>query len=144
MNISKPYAQTSWIVRIATVCFMPLLVSLSATGSDSRVLTLTKDFPWPFLVEEVGSERHDLLPGAADMDNTTLRTVQVVSADASPESYVRIRYKSAIYDDRSTANRDYEALIAKTDRAERQEWSIVLQAQNDLHWLQSECAVTSA
>ena len=57
---------------------------------------------------------------------------------------MRIQYKNAVYDDRNAANRDYEALIAKTDRAERQGWSIVLQAQNDLHWLQSACTVTSA
>ncbi|MDJ0956215.1 MAG: hypothetical protein QNI91_05150 [Arenicellales bacterium] len=144
MKISKLLEKPVWIVGIVTACFMPLLVALAASGPDSRVLDLTKDFPWEFLVEEMGSERHDLLPGAVHMDNATLRTVQTVNAGASAESYVRIQYKNAMYDNRDVANQDYEKLIAKTDRPDRQVWSIVLQARRDLHWLQSECAATGA
>ena len=144
MIISKLLIRLAWIAGIAAACFMPLLVALAASGSDSRVLDLTKDLPWEFLVEEMGSERHDLLPGAANMDNATLRTVQTVNTGTSLEFYLRIQYMSAIYGDRDTANQDYETLIAETDRPDRQGWSIVLQAQNDLHWLQSQCAATDA
>ena len=142
MRNSKPLVRPDWIVGIALACFMPLLAALAASGPDSRMLDLTKDFPWKFLVEEMGTNRHELLPGATNMDNATLRTVEVVDTSTSPESYVRIQYNNAIYGDRNVANQDYETLIANTDRPDRQGWSIVLQAQKDLHWLQSECAAT--
>ena len=126
-------------------CIVLLLLSLSAVGSDNRLLELTKDFPWEFLVEQTESERHDLLPGAASVDNITLRTVQMVKADASDESYIRIQYKSANYGDLDTANVDYEKLIAKTDQTDLgEEWNIVLQARNDLHWLRAECAMPNS
>lgn len=142
MRISKLLVRPAWIAGIAAASFIPLFVALAASEADSRVLDLTKNFPWEFLVEEMGTERHDLLPGASNMDNATLRTVQIVNADTSPESYVRIQYKNAMYSDRDVANQDYETLISKTDRPDWQGWNILLQAQNDLHWLQSECAVT--
>ena len=144
MKISKLSVRPAWIAGVAMACFLPLLVALAASGSDDRVLDLTKDFPWEFLVEEMGSERHDLLPGASNMNSATLRTVRTVNADTSPESYVRIQYKSATYGDRDAANQDYKTLVAKTELPDRQGWSIVLQAQNHLHWLQSECAITGA
>lgn len=142
MKISKPSVQPAWIAGVAVACFMPLLVALATSGSDNRVLDLTKNFPWEFLVEEMGSEQHELLPGASNMNSATLRTVQTVNVDTSPESYVRIQYNNATYGDRDAANQDYATLIAKTDLPDRREWSIVLQAQNDIHWLKSECAVT--
>ena len=145
MRISTLFVPIRKSARDVTLYVVLLLLSLSALSSNDRLLELTKDFPWKFLVEQTGSEKHDLLPGARSVDNTTLRTVQMIRADTSDESYVRIEYKNAMYSDLDTANIDYERLIAKTDQPDlSREWNIVLQAQNDLHWLQAECMMANS
>jgi len=125
-----------------TLALFALLIvsSSSSAGSTNDLLDVTGELPWEFVEDNTSPADHgrNALAGLNVLDSIVLRTREQIDLDGAV-SYLRIRYHLGSTDSETLAYAEYKDLFKDLGGQERQDWVIVLQAGNELHWLGAEC-----
>lgn len=108
-------------------------------AGEAELLVLTRDLPGKFEIERSEIEKPSFLPGAAAARTTIFRTDKL----DSNRNHAGLQYIDARYEHQSAANTDFDKIVRTVEDGESlsDEWKIVLQAQNEMHWLQAVCTM---
>lgn len=125
-------------LSLLSMCFCLWPVAAAQT----ELSALTKDLPGSFELKPCNNEGTALLSGASEARTTVFRADKLASSGMPLD----MLYTDARYIDRAAADIAFEKIMSAVgDTAPgRDEWKIVLQAQNSMHWLQAACALFGA
>lgn len=130
-QVSKSQFLTALVV---TVCISIWVWPLAA--AQKELSALTTGLPGSFELTSSHVESPELLSGAIQA-RTNIFSSGRAAADGNPLS---MQYIDARYEDQAAADVDFEQ-IAAADELPHDQWKIVLQAQDEMHWMQAACSV---